>query len=105
MALHRLPDPAACLLWTEPTRLTSLAFETVVAFDEEDGFQRRLVCCPECGQLYLSETNATAHYLIPVPTAEHAAALALASHAALMRVRPVLYREPDAPIDWARIAS
>ena len=96
MALHRLPEPATCILWTEPARAASLAWETVVGFDEDDGFHRRLVRCPECGQLYfLDERAGTARgedlrTLIPVPTAEHAAALALAAHASLLRIRPIL---------------
>lgn len=101
MALHRLPAPEACVLWNAPERLAALKFETVVAFDEDDGFVRSLVRCPECGQLYFCDQRPTRgedfRTLIPVPTAEHAAALALAAHASLLRIRPIL-RE-DWPAD------
>jgi hypothetical protein len=101
MALHRLPAPTKCHLWNAPERLHEVRFDTVVVFDEEDHYRRRLVKCPDCGQLYLQETpDETAADLactyIPVPTEEHGAALALAAHASLMRVRPLLREEfPD----------
>jgi hypothetical protein len=32
MALHRLPEPASCVLWNEPERLRDLRMETMTVF-------------------------------------------------------------------------
>ncbi len=118
MSLHHLPEPTQCLLWTEPERLRELRFETVTVFDEDDHARRTLVKCPECGQLYfheMMEETDSEHgrdpiyrSFIPVPTGEHAAALSLASHLSLLRVRPALHydwpkgqKEPS--IAWWRV--
>lgn len=105
MALHRLPEPTACVLWNEPERLRDLRVETVTVFEDDGHFRRALMKCPECGQLYFYEMqevdfdngqNPVTRY-IPVPTGEHAAALSLAASQSLQRVRPIL-RE-DWPAD------
>jgi hypothetical protein len=110
MALHRLPEPTQCLIWREPERLRELRFEILAALDEDGHFRRSLVKCPECGQLYFCETLEEADgqepaflCYIPVPTGEHAAALALASHQSLQRVRPALHGDDRQELSWLRV--
>jgi hypothetical protein len=118
MALHRLPEPASCVLWNEPERLRDLRMETMTVFEDDGHFRRALLKCPECGQLYFYEMREEADFedgqdpvarlYIPVPTGEHAAAFSLAASQSLLRVRPILRDSGPADlktsmIEWWRL--
>lgn len=104
-----LHHPTQCVLWREPERIASpdaQRFELLEDFVESSHWDRTLLKCRECGQLYFFEFHETIDWeggddaqhttYIPVQTQEEIEALKQASDLSLFSPRLRSERPPGA---------
>jgi hypothetical protein len=97
------PEPRQCIFWRDEERVRGPVdprFELVAQYADESHFQRYLLKCRECGQLYFFEFQEEIDWshgkdpqfttYIPVSSIEQATALADITPEALLEVSPRL---------------